>query len=163
MSPMPDNGKLTFQFKKIHDTIVKGGNRLFQENGITMAQAHVLICLDQLQDHMASFKQLEKIFMVSQPTMAGIVGRLEKKGLVSTAADPADKRAKIVSLSNSGMKICKQAKASIDRVDQVIEDSLSNDEKNELRRLLVKVQDNLTQKIKVAKNNDDEQTEQIDN
>lgn len=41
---------------------------------------------------MATFKELEKSFGVSQPTMVGIINRLEHKELVDILADSDDKR-----------------------------------------------------------------------
>ena len=68
--------------KQIHDIMEKNANNVLREQDLTISQSGVLVLLDEKEGKTASFKALEKDFGVSQPTMAGILNRLEQKNLI---------------------------------------------------------------------------------
>lgn len=75
---------------------------------MTISQSGVLVLLDKKSDKTASFKELEKSFGVSQPTMVGILSRLEQKGMVEVLADSKDKRIRRAHLTGVGADKCKE-------------------------------------------------------
>ena len=78
--------------KQIHDIMEKNANNVLREEKLTVSQSGVLSILDEKEGKTATFKELEKEFGVSQPTMVGILSRLEQKGLVYFFDDSEDKR-----------------------------------------------------------------------
>lgn len=68
--------------KQIHDIMEKNANNVLREQNLTISQSGVLVLLDEKEGKTASFKELEKDFGVSQPTMVGILNRLVQKDLV---------------------------------------------------------------------------------
>ena len=76
--------------KQIHDIIEKNANNILREQDLTISQSGVLVLLDEKEGKTASFKELEKDFGVSQPTMVGILNRLVQKDLNSVQCKPTN-------------------------------------------------------------------------
>ena len=127
---------LGFKIKKINDMLEKGYNQLLQEQDLTFSQHHVLVYLKHQKDQTARLKELEKHFNVAQPTMAGIVVRLESKGLVRSSVLPDDRRVKVVTLTESGNELLHESFLSMKKGEQMLVSKLSDEETEELGRLL---------------------------
>ena len=109
---------LGFKIKKINDMLEKGYNQLLQEQDLTFSQHHVLVYLKHQKDQTARLKELEKHFNVAQPTMAGIVVRLESKGLVRSSVLPEDRRVKVVTLTESGNQLLHESFLNMKKGEQ---------------------------------------------
>ena len=59
--------------KQIHDIMEKNANNVLREQALTISQSGVLVLLDEKEGKTAPFKELEKDYGVSQPTMVGIL------------------------------------------------------------------------------------------
>ena len=66
--------------KRLNSIMEKRANNSLNEDGITLSQIKLLCILEQ--ESSLTLKELEKYFCVAQATIAGIVVRLEKKGLI---------------------------------------------------------------------------------
>ena len=91
--------------KRIDNALEKEANANLQALNLTMQQNRVLIHLAHAEGHTLSLKSLEESFCAAQSTVAGLVTRLEKKGLVEALSDQADKRVKLVRLSEEGVRL----------------------------------------------------------
>ena len=90
-----------------------------------------------------SMKALERYFGVAQSTVAGIVSRLEQKGLVEAFGDAADKRIKLVHITPAGEQCCAEASCRMDEAEEKLLQGFSAEERKSLNLLLTKVADNL--------------------
>jgi DNA-binding MarR family transcriptional regulator len=70
--------------------------------GMTRAQFTVLNHFARLGHHERSPAELANAFQITRPTMTSTIARMERAGLVSVRADPADGRAKRVSVTDKG-------------------------------------------------------------
>ena len=129
--------------KRIHDTLEKNANNNLRQQDLTMSQAVTLWKLNRFKDKEASLKELEKIMYVAQSTTAGIIVRLEQKGLVETFNIPSDKRIKMVKLTASGEHICQSGEQFMAKAEAGLLAGLTDNEKNLLQNLLQKVNDTL--------------------
>ena len=94
--------------KQIHDILERNANNVLREQDLTISQSGVLVLLDEKEGKTALFKELEKDFGVSQPTMVGILNRLEQKDLVEVLTDPEDKRIRKAHLTQKGADKCEE-------------------------------------------------------
>lgn len=129
--------------KRLNDTIKKEANNDLQKHGVTVVQIKVLIKLDRAQANTLPLKELERYFDVSQATMAGIIVRLERAGLVEACADERDKRVKLVRLSETGRSLCLNARSNMIKNEQRLFSCLTQEEHTQLRELLYKVYDSV--------------------
>ena len=125
--------------KQIHDILEKNANNVLREQDLTISQSGVLVLLDEKEGKTASFKDLEKDFGVSQPTMVGILNRLVQKDLVEVLTDSEDKRIRKAHLTQKGADKCKEGYKHMNSAEEQLLKSLTDDEKKEFNRLLLKV------------------------
>ena len=129
--------------KQIHDALEKRANNELRADGLTMAQVGVLLALNQAEEKQMPLKELEKSLHVAQSTTAGIVSRLEQKGLVESLGDPADRRVKVVRLSEAGAGCCRMADAQMEATEEQLLSALTEAERGIFIMLLRKVRDSL--------------------
>lgn len=125
--------------KQINDIMEKNANNALRGEDLTISQSGVLVLLDGKEEKKATFKELEKSFGVSQPTMVGILSRLEQKNLVEILDDPSDKRIRRAHLTKEGADKCKEGYKHMKAAERLLLGSLTEDEKKEFFRLLVKI------------------------
>ena len=125
--------------KQIHDIMEKNANNILREQELTISQSGVLVLLDEKEGKTASFKELEKEFGVSQPTMVGILNRLVQKDFVEVLTDSEDKRIRKAHLTQKGADKCKEGYKHMNSAEEQLLKSLTDDEKIEFNRLLLKV------------------------
>lgn len=129
--------------KQIHDRLEKRANNSLRAQDLTMMQVSVLIALHYSECQQLSMKELERRFGVAQSTVAGIISRLEQKGLVEALSDPEDKRVKLVHITQIGETCYAEAAGSMQEAEETLLDGLSDEERTTLNRLLIRIAENL--------------------
>ncbi len=66
--------------------------------------------------------ELGRLTGMDRATVSGVVARLQKRGLVRFTVDPADRRSRIIALTEAGASLLGQA---LQRVEQVTEQTLA--------------------------------------
>lgn len=84
----------------------------------------------------ASQRELGDALEIDRSTIADLVARLERHGLVTRAQDEADRRRKVLRLTPAGLRELKRLRPRADAVEQAMTEALSKVEVAELRRLL---------------------------
>lgn len=121
----------------------KNANNALRGQNLTISQSGVLVLLDKKEGKTATFKELEKSFGVSQPTMVGILSRLEQKKLVEFSDDPEDRRIRRARLTQMGADKCKEGYKHMKSAEELLLNGLTEEEKKEFLRLLVKIRDSM--------------------
>ncbi len=140
MSEYRSCGKL---LKQIHDEMEKRANNTLRIQGLTMMQGETLLILNEAEGKILPLKELERKLHVAQSTAAGIVARLEQKGLVEGLGDMYDKRVKMVRITSVGENYCKEAKESITASEAELLSGLTETERDIFYSLLAKVRNTL--------------------
>lgn len=73
--------------KQINSALEKNANNTLRKQDLTFAQVSALLAIRDFPVQRISLKELEKILHVAQSTTAGIIYRLEQKGLVTAFGD----------------------------------------------------------------------------
>ena len=129
--------------KRLNELMIKTGNSELQSQDITFSQMKVLVMLEHSEGYSATLKEIERHFEVAQATVAGIAIRLERKGMVESYMDAADRRIKHIRLTEKGLELLQRTRESIDRSEAWLVSPLDEDEKEELHRLLQKIYDSI--------------------
>ncbi len=103
-------------------------------NTITSVQFAALAILAETPG--ASQRELGDVLEIDRSTIADLVARLERHGLVARDQDEADRRRKVLRLTPAGLHELKRLRPHVDAVEQAMTEALSKDEVAELRRLL---------------------------
>lgn len=128
-----------FYIKRISDLLGKHANRNLQDHNLTVSQVHMLMHMAGGQQPSYSLKELETRFRVAQSTMAGLVSRLERKGLVESFGDPQDRRVKLVRLTGAGQAVCQDSIQHLRDTEDRLTACLTAEERNQLHSLLRRV------------------------
>lgn len=128
---------------QIHNTIEKSVNNQLRKKGLTFSQMNVLLTLASIPEKKISFKELEKRLTLAQSTTAGLISRLEQKGLAAVLGDKDDKRIKYVEITALGTKYCEDAKQEMNDTEEKLVACLSETERKSFLSLLKKVNDAL--------------------
>ena len=129
--------------KQINDIMEKNANNALRGQDLTISQSGVLVLLDEKEEKTATFKELEKEFGVSQPTMVGLLSSLEQKHLVEILADPDDKRIRRARLTQKGEEKCKEGYKHMRSAEELLLGDLTAEEKSEFINLLLKIRNSL--------------------
>lgn len=129
--------------KQIHDEMEKRANNALRANDLTMAQVGALVELYRAPERQLYLKELERLLHVAQSTAAGIVVRLEQKGLVESFGDSRDHRVKLVRITPAGESCCLLADENMRRAEEGLLAGLTETERSIFFSLLQKVCDSL--------------------
>lgn len=140
---MPEHTPNGLLFKQIHDRLEKQSNNALRAKDLTMMQVSVLMALQQAAEQRLTMKELERYFGVAQSTVAGIVSRLEQKGLVEAFGDTADKRIKLVHITSAGERCCVETACQMEEAEEKLLQGFTSEERKILNHLLTRISDNL--------------------
>lgn len=133
--------------KRIDNALAKDANQNLQKVNLTMQQNRVLIQLARAEGYTLSLKELEGHFCAAQSTVAGLVSRLEKKGLIQALPDPTDRRVKLVRLTDAGLALHAMSRQGVVETEQRLTALLSEEEKEQLLHCLKKVYEAVRQPL----------------
>jgi len=130
--------------KRLNDVLQRWANDDMRSADMTLSQMKVLLELLDAKDHTLSFTQLKSILGVAQPTVWGLVKRLEKKGLVETSQDPMDARAHLVTITKAGLSTTEIGRSGVIRDEEKLLATLSPEEQVQVRDLLLRMYKSIT-------------------
>lgn len=127
--------------KQINDELEKNANNALRSQDLTLTQMGALVELASMEGYEMSLKELEKKLHVAQSTAAGIVSRLERKGLVESFGNLKDRRVKIVRLTKAGLERVRASDSHRLHAEEQLLSGLTETEKDIFFALLKKVRD----------------------
>lgn len=137
--------KVGYLVKQIHQLNQSQLNQMFAQFDLTASQTFTLIYLFRAHAHNKQVKQkdIEEAFDSSNPTVTGILNRLEAKGLIKRIACKDDARAKNICVTPKALEIDVMLKEMFDKNEKQLVSSLSKEEQEQLVYLLEKVLNNM--------------------
>lgn len=141
----PTNAPYGWLVKRIAHRLEQNMNNFLKPYNITIMQSWVLMFLKRTEKCYA-FKELEKQFEVSQPTMAGILARLDQKNMIITSQDEKDKRIKKVEISDEGRALINRLGEHLDDSERAIVGDFTKDEQETFHLLLERAYYNVVER-----------------
>ena len=129
--------------KQIHDAVGKHVNNELRERDLTLTQVRVLMELGEDGGGAMPLKELERRFHVAQPTVVGIVRRLEEKRLIQGFTAPEDNRVKLVKLTLEGKTFRETNICAIEEMEKRLLSRLTEAEQRDFLRMLRTVYDSV--------------------
>jgi MarR family transcriptional regulator, transcriptional regulator for hemolysin len=121
--------------------LMRWGEPRFAELGLAIAQVPVLYALREGKS--LTQKELASLAKIEQPTMAQLLSRMERDGLIRRTANPSDQRSSLVSLTPRTTKKLPRAREILLEGNAVALQGFTNDEIVALCGLLRRVVENL--------------------
>lgn len=122
----------SLEFEKI-------ANPILAEYELTASQYRILNFLYSRQNAASRVVDIEKQFSITHPTALGLLDKLEKNGFITKIGNPDDARSKLVSLTEKAKAMQTAVESVGERVDNILTENLSEQEKIQLISLLKKL------------------------
>jgi DNA-binding MarR family transcriptional regulator len=98
--------RLFFRLYQCANLLHKTGSRAVAGEGLTTQQWAVLGALSRPEaEGGMSVGDLARYLMVSRQNLAGVISRMERDGHIQLAADPQDRRSRLVRMTPGGRKL----------------------------------------------------------
>lgn len=137
------NHHILHSLKILTEQIEKKANYMLKQDGLTLAQGHLLRCIKKNEDKPCSLKDIEKQMNIAQSTLAGIVLRLEKKNLVKTYFSECDKRIKMIEITENGLQAMQCMRSTFVELENTVFANLTDIEKTLFTEVIDKLLKNL--------------------
>lgn len=139
-----ENYDIGFLLKVVSDKLTKIVNQFFKHDELTFSQGRVLRFISIQKNHETTQKEIETYLKVSHPAINGIINRLEEKELVQSEISVNRRLTKTVKLTKKGIQRHKAAEANRIKHEKMLTQKLTDKERETLVKLLIKVDDSLT-------------------
>ncbi len=117
---MMDNTSIGTLVKCITNEYEKHFNQILSASGITVSQCAVLSFLYETHKEQVNQKDIEKHLNLSNPTVTGLLKRLDEKGYILVVPNMQDKRKKNVHLTERAYDMQKRIDQGRKKVDKAL-------------------------------------------
>ena len=128
-----------FLFKQINTVYEKDINNQLKGIGITSSQCEVLDYLFHCDKEEVNQRDIEKALNLKNPTVTGLLQRLDEKGYVLFVPNAKDKRKKNVYLTEKAYDIQRRMEADRRRIDKNLTLGMTRREVQALQKMLNRV------------------------
>lgn len=142
---MIDKDSLYFTFLRASRMHYIRTHSLLSEIGVYHGQPPLLCALEKNDG--LSQREIADILKIAPPTITVMLKRMEKAGLISRKQDFKDQRVSRVYLTQDGRDKCKKSKEAMSILAEECFEGFSSEEKEELKRFLEKMGNNLKEKV----------------
>lgn len=131
--------KISILIKMTSVVFDKIANQLLAPYDLTGSQFRILMVLYKAPSGTVRQIDIENKFVMTNPTVTGLVQKLEQKQLIKRVPHPEDKRSKVLVLTEHAMEIKEEMLKLSDELERQMTANLSREECAQLRELLTKI------------------------
>lgn len=133
--------KVGFLIKQVHILQEQRLNKIFNRFDLTGAQVFTIINLFKAREkgERLTQKDLERILDISNPTLTGILNRLENKGLIIRMPCKHDARRKYIEVTDKAIDLDKEIRRAFEEAEKELLCSLNDEEVMRLYEYLEKI------------------------
>jgi len=134
---MPAEDRLIFLISKVYQKLIINLQKPFSENGIEVTPIQAMLLFFLQQNNGLSLTQISQGLMLENPTVTGLIDRLEKSGYVKRSDHPNDRRVYLVHLTEKGNKVAKKALPIVKKLNDQIKEGYSRGEIGDFKKVLI--------------------------
>lgn len=142
---MRERRTIGFMFKQINNVYEKEFNNRLRTLGITSSQCEVLDYLFSSNKEEVTQRDIEKALNLKNPTVTGILKRLDEKGFIMILPSAKDKRCKNIYLTEKAYGIQKRMELDRKKLDKMLTLGMNKKEVAALEKMLNKVLYNIAE------------------
>lgn len=128
-----------FMFKQINNVYEKEFNNRLRTLGITSSQCAVLDYLFGSSKEEVNQRDIEKALCLSNPTVTGILKRLDEKGFILSVPSNKDRRCKNIYLTEKAYDIRRRMEMDRKKLDKELTLGMNKKEVAALEKMLSRV------------------------
>jgi DNA-binding MarR family transcriptional regulator len=136
-STMAIEDRFIFLISKVCQKLIINLQKAFSENGVEVTPIQVMLLFFLQKNDGSSLTQISQGLMLENPTVTGLIDRLEKSGYVKRSDHPNDRRVYLVHITEKGRKVAKKALPIVKKLNEQIKEGYSKEEIENFKKVLV--------------------------
>ncbi len=128
--------RLIFLISKVYQKLIINLQKSFSESKIEVTPIQVMLLFFLQKNDGSSLTQISQGLMLENPTVTGLIDRLEKLGYVKRSDHPNDRRVYLVHLTEKGNMIADKALPIVKRLNEEIKKGYSKKEVEGFQKVL---------------------------
>jgi DNA-binding MarR family transcriptional regulator len=129
--------RLIFLISKVYQRLIIHLQKAFSESGIEVTPIQVMLLFFLQKNDGSSLTQISQGLMLENPTVTGLIDRLEKLGYVKRSDHPDDRRVYLIYLTEKGHKVAKRALPVVKKLNEEIKEGYSKGEIEDFKKVLI--------------------------
>ena len=129
--------RLIFLVSKVYQKLIMNLQKSFSESGIEVTPIQVMLLFFLQKMDGSSLTQISQGLMLENPTVTGLIDRLEKLGYVKRSDHPNDRRVYLIYLTEKGNKVAHKALPIVKRLNEQIKEGYSEREIESFKKVLI--------------------------
>jgi len=129
--------RFIFLISKVCQKLIINLQKAFSESGVEVTPIQVMLLFFLQKNNGSSLTQISQGLMLENPTVTGLIDRLEKLGYVKRSDHPNDRRVYLVHLTEKGKKVANKALPIIKKLNEEIKKGYSKGEMEGFQKVLV--------------------------
>jgi len=129
--------RFIFLISKVCQKLVINLQKSFSESGIEVTPIQGMLLFFLQKNDGSSLTQISQGLMLENPTVTGLIDRLEKLGYVKRSDHPSDRRVYLVYLTEKGRKVANKALPVVKKLNEEIKKGYSKEEIENFKKVLM--------------------------
>ena len=129
--------RLIFLISKVYQKLIINLQKSFSESGIEVTPIQVMLLFFLQKKDGSSLTQISQGLMLENPTVTGLIDRLEKLGDVKRSDHPNDRRVYLVHLSKKGNRVADKALPIVKKLNEEVKKGYSREEIESFKKVLI--------------------------
>jgi DNA-binding MarR family transcriptional regulator len=134
---MPTEDRLIFLISKVCQKLIINLQKAFSESGVEVTPIQVILLFFLQKNGGSSLTQISQGLMLENPTVTGLIDRLEKLGYVKRSDHPSDRRVYLVYLTEKGKTVANKALPIVKKLNEQIKEGYSKGEIEDFKKVLI--------------------------
>ena len=135
--------EIGFYLKKIFQMMEKNLNKDLEDIDLTGMQAHVLIYLYKNRKNIINQRDIEREFELTNPTVNGILKRLENKGFIKRVVSLNDARNKEIMITDKSISLIAEMKKKAKNMENKMTLGITKEELDTFYQVIKKIFNNV--------------------
>jgi DNA-binding MarR family transcriptional regulator len=129
--------RFIFLISKVCQKLIINLQKSFSESGIEVTPIQGMLLFFLQKNDGSSLTQISQGLMLENPTVTGLIDRLEKSGYVKRSDHPNDRRVYLVYLTEKGKKVANKALPIVKKLNEEIKKGYSKEEIENFKKVLI--------------------------
>ncbi len=129
--------RFIFLISKVCQKLILNLQKVFSESGIEVTPIQAMLLFFLQKNDGSSLTQISQGLMLENPTVTGLIDRLEKLGYVKRSDHPNDRRVYLVNLTEKGKTVAIRALPIVKKLNEDIKKGHSKEEIENFKKVLI--------------------------
>jgi DNA-binding MarR family transcriptional regulator len=129
--------RIIFLISKVCQKLIINLQKAFSENGVEVTPVQVGLLFFLQKNNGSSLTQISQGLMLENPTVTGLIDRLENLGYVKRADHPSDRRVYLIYLTEKGNLVANKALPIVKKLNEEIKKGYSREEIEGFKKVLI--------------------------